>query len=105
MPTQIVLEAHTSAPGSPTYNEGLAQRRADAVKTYLNTHGFTRADAPILTANAAEGTTNLFETDYFGQPAFLSQSGQLYNEAVIASLGRVYCFGPTFLLNSTWRDV
>ncbi|HYJ47168.1 MAG TPA: amino acid--tRNA ligase-related protein, partial [Pyrinomonadaceae bacterium] len=56
----------------------------------------TRVDAPILTANAAEGTTNLFETDYFGQPAFLSQSGQLYNEAAIASLGRVYCFGPTF---------
>ena len=54
------------------------------------------ADAPILTANAAEGTTNLFETDYFGQPAFLSQSGQLYNEATIGSLGRVYCFGPTF---------
>jgi asparaginyl-tRNA synthetase len=67
-----------------------------ALQDYLNTHGFTRVDAPILTANAAEGTTNLFETDYFGQPAFLSQSGQLYNEAAIAALGRVYCFGPTF---------
>jgi asparaginyl-tRNA synthetase len=67
-----------------------------AVQDYLDNHGFTRVDAPILTANAAEGTTTLFETDYFGQPAFLSQSGQLYNEAAIASLGRVYCFGPTF---------
>ena len=67
-----------------------------ALQDYLDTHGFTRVDAPILTANAAEGTTNLFETDYFGQPAFLSQSGQLYNEAAIAALGRVYCFGPTF---------
>ncbi len=67
-----------------------------ALQDYLDSHGFTRVDAPILTANAAEGTTNLFETDYFGQRAFLSQSGQLYNEAAIASLGRVYCFGPTF---------
>jgi asparaginyl-tRNA synthetase len=67
-----------------------------ALQDYLNTHGFTRVDAPILTANAAEGTTTLFETDYFGQAAFLSQSGQLYNEAAIAALGRVYCFGPTF---------
>ena len=67
-----------------------------ALQDYLDDHGFTRVDAPILTTNAAEGTTTLFETEYFGQPAFLSQSGQLYNEAAIASLGRVYCFGPTF---------
>jgi asparaginyl-tRNA synthetase len=67
-----------------------------AVRDYLDTHGFTGVDAPILTPNAAEGTSTLFETDYFGQPVYLSQSGQLYNEATIASLGRVYCFGPTF---------
>src|SRR5579859_378907 len=67
-----------------------------AVRDYLDDHGFTLVDTPILTPNACEGTSTLFETDYFGQPAFLSQSGQLYNEADIGSLGRVYCFGPTF---------
>jgi len=67
-----------------------------AVRDFLDSHGFTLVDAPILTPNACEGTSNLFETDYFGQPAYLSQSGQLYNEAAIGSLGRVYCFGPTF---------
>ncbi|MGI8586206.1 MAG: asparagine--tRNA ligase [Chloroflexia bacterium] len=67
-----------------------------AVRDFLDSNGFTLVDAPILTPNACEGTSTLFETDYFGQPAFLSQSGQLYNEAAIGSLGRVYCFGPTF---------
>ncbi len=67
-----------------------------AVRDFLDNNGFTLVDAPILTPNACEGTSNLFETDYFGRPAFLSQSGQLYNEASIGSLGRVYCFGPTF---------
>ena len=55
-----------------------------------------RADTPILTPAACEGTSTLFETDYFGTPAFLAQSGQLYNEANIGAFGRVYCFGPTF---------
>ena len=50
-------------------------------------------DTPILTPAACEGTTTLFETDYFGEPAFLAQSGQLYNEADIYAFGRVYCFG------------
>jgi asparaginyl-tRNA synthetase len=57
---------------------------------------FVLIDSPILTANAAEGTSTLFETDYFGQKAFLSQSGQLYLEPAAAAFGRVYCFGPTF---------
>ncbi|HAZ21968.1 MAG TPA: asparagine--tRNA ligase, partial [Firmicutes bacterium] len=53
-------------------------------------------DTPILTPAACEGTTTLFETDYYGEKAYLSQSGQLYNEANAMALGRVYCFGPTF---------
>lgn len=57
---------------------------------------FVLADAPIITPNACEGTTNLFELDYHGEKAYLSQSGQLYNEATAMALGRVYCFGPTF---------
>jgi len=67
-----------------------------AARDYLDSHGFTLVDAPILTPLACEGTSTLFETDYFGEKAYLSQSGQLYNEAAIAALGRVYCFGPTF---------
>ncbi|MDX1632984.1 MAG: amino acid--tRNA ligase-related protein, partial [Thermoanaerobaculia bacterium] len=54
------------------------------------------ADSPILTPAACEGTSTLFETDYFGDPAYLSQSGQLYLEPAAAALGKVYCFGPTF---------
>jgi asparaginyl-tRNA synthetase len=64
---------------------------------WLNSHGFTRFDSPILTPSACEGTTTLFGVDYFdlGQ-AYLSQSGQLYLEAGIGSLGRCYDFGPVF---------
>src|SRR5260370_10584401 len=57
---------------------------------------FVLIDSPILTANAAEGTSTLFETDYFGEKAYLSQSGQLYLEPPAAAFGRVYCFVPTF---------
>ncbi|MBK5258927.1 MAG: asparagine--tRNA ligase [Thermoanaerobaculia bacterium] len=57
---------------------------------------FVLIDSPILTANAAEGTSTLFETDYFGEKAYLSQSGQLYLEPAAAAFGKVYCFGPTF---------
>ena len=57
---------------------------------------FTLVDAPIFTPNACEGTSNLFETDYHGEPAYLTQSGQLYMEAAAAAFGKVYCFGPTF---------
>ncbi|RLC82388.1 MAG: asparagine--tRNA ligase [Chloroflexi bacterium] len=67
-----------------------------AIRDWLDSHGFINIDAPILTPAACEGTTTLFETDYFGQPAYLSQSGQLYNEAAIMAFGKVYCFGPTF---------
>jgi asparaginyl-tRNA synthetase len=67
-----------------------------AIMDYLDGNGFTRVDAPILTPAAAEGTTTLFETDYFGEKAYLSQTGQLYMEAAAMAMGKVYCFGPTF---------
>ncbi|NLE99542.1 MAG: asparagine--tRNA ligase [Anaerolineales bacterium] len=67
-----------------------------AIRELFDTHGFVQMDTPILTPAACEGTTTLFETDYFGEPAYLTQSGQLYNEANIYAFGRVYCFGPTF---------
>jgi len=68
-----------------------------AVREWLDEHGFINLDTPILTPAACEGTTTLFETDYFDEgKAYLSQSGQLYNEANIMAFGKVYCFGPTF---------
>jgi len=67
-----------------------------AIERFFDERGFYRVDAPILTPASCEGTTTLFETDYFGRPAYLSQSGQLYNEAAAAALGKVYCAGPTF---------
>ncbi|MEA4885020.1 MAG: asparagine--tRNA ligase [Clostridia bacterium] len=67
-----------------------------SAQEWLNSHGFIRVDSPILTPAACEGTTTLFETDYFGEKAYLSQSGQLYNEAACMAFGKVYCFGPTF---------
>src|SRR6266850_3170415 len=68
-----------------------------AVRDFLDGDGFTLADAPIFTPAACEGTTTLFEVDYFeGEKAYLTQSGQLYNEATAAAFGKVYCFGPTF---------
>jgi asparaginyl-tRNA synthetase len=68
-----------------------------AMHEYLRSQGFVQFDAPILTANAAENTTELFEMDYFDEgKAYLSQSGQLYGEAGAMALGRIYTFGPTF---------
>jgi len=67
-----------------------------AIRNWLDEHGFLLVDTPLLTPAAAEGTTTLFEVDYFGTPAYLSQSGQLYNEATIAAFGKTYCFGPAF---------
>ena len=67
-----------------------------ACRDYFDDRGFTLIDTPIFTPNACEGTTTLFETDYFDQKAFLAQSGQLYSEATAAAFGKVYCFGPTF---------
>ena len=67
-----------------------------ACREYFDSRGFVLFDAPILTPSACEGTTTLFETPYFDETAYLTQSGQLYNEANAMALGRVYCFGPTF---------
>lgn len=67
-----------------------------AVRNYFDQNGFTLVDAPIFTPNACEGTSNLFETDYFEEKAYLTQSGQLYMEAAAAAFGKAYCFGPTF---------
>ncbi len=63
---------------------------------FYQSEGFIQMDAPIFTGNAAEGTTNLFETDYFDESAYLTQSGQLYAEAMAMAHGLVYTFGPTF---------
>ena len=69
----------------------------DAVRDYFNSRGFILADTPIFTPSACEGTTTLFPVQYFDDAtAYLTQSGQLYNEANAMALGRVYCFGPTF---------
>jgi asparaginyl-tRNA synthetase len=68
----------------------------DAVRNFFNDNGFTLIDTPLFTPLAGEGEQNLFEVDYFGQPMYLSQTGQLYLESAAMSLGKVYCFGPTF---------
>ena len=73
--------------------------RAEIIKSirdFFDGRGFTLTDAPIFTPSACEGTTNLFETKYFDEKMYLSQSGQLYMEATAAAMGKVYCFGPTF---------
>jgi asparaginyl-tRNA synthetase len=68
-----------------------------AVRDYFDTHGFTLVDTPIFTPAACEGTSTLFEVNYFeDEKAYLTQSGQLYNEADAMAFGKVYCFGPTF---------
>jgi asparaginyl-tRNA synthetase len=70
---------------------------AQACRDFFDQRGFVLFDAPILTPTSCEGTTNLFEVDYFGErKAYLTQSGQLYAEAGALALGKVYCFGPTF---------
>lgn len=67
-----------------------------ACHDFFNGKGFTQLDAPILTPSACEGTTTLFEVDYFDEKVYLTQSGQLYMEAGCFAFGKVYCFGPTF---------
>ena len=68
-----------------------------AVRDYFDSHGFTLVDTPIFTPAACEGTTTLFEVNYFDEEkVYLTQSGQLYNEATAMALGKTYCFGPTF---------
>jgi asparaginyl-tRNA synthetase len=67
-----------------------------AAAEYFDMNGFVRTDPPILTPAACEGTSTLFPVDYFGDAAYLTQSGQLYVEATALALGKVYSFGPTF---------
>ena len=67
-----------------------------AIREFLDGEGFVLIESPIITANSCEGTTNLFELNYFDQKAYLSQTGQLYNEAAAIAFGKVYSFGPTF---------
>jgi asparaginyl-tRNA synthetase len=67
-----------------------------AFRDFMDREGFLLVDAPIFTPSACEGTTTLFETEYFDQKAYLTQSGQLYMEAAAMAFGRVYCFGPAF---------
>jgi asparaginyl-tRNA synthetase len=67
-----------------------------ATRDFFDDRGFTLVDTPIFTPAACEGTTTLFEVDYFDDKAYLTQSGQLYNEAVAMAVGKTYCFGPTF---------
>lgn len=67
-----------------------------ACRDFFDDRGFVLVDSPIFTPNACEGTTTLFQTQYFDETAYLTQSGQLYSEATAAAFGKVYCFGPTF---------
>src|SRR5713101_2854343 len=67
-----------------------------AIRDFFYERDFVLIDSPILTGSSVEGTSTLFETDYFGEKAYLSQSGQLYLEPAAAAFGKVYCFGPTF---------
>ncbi len=67
-----------------------------AIHTFFQDKGFVQMDAPIFTGNACEGTSTLFETDFYGDEAYLSQSGQLYGEAMAMAQGLIYTFGPTF---------
>jgi len=67
-----------------------------AVRDFFDSNDFTLCDSPIFTPNAAEGTSTLFATDYFGNTAYLAQTGQLYGEAAAMAVGRHYNFGPTF---------
>tara|TARA_B100000959_G_scaffold192545_1_gene201321 strand:+ start:624 stop:1919 length:1296 start_codon:yes stop_codon:yes gene_type:complete len=67
-----------------------------AIRDFFDKNGFTLIDSPIFTGNAVEGTTTLFEVDYFERSAYLTQSGQLYQEAGATAFGKTYCFGPTF---------
>jgi asparaginyl-tRNA synthetase len=79
--------------------QALLRLRAELIQSFrdfMDREGFLLVDSPIFTPNACEGTTTLFETQYFDQKAYLTQSGQLYAEAAAMALGKVYCFGPAF---------
>ncbi|MEP0848323.1 MAG: asparagine--tRNA ligase [Phycisphaerae bacterium] len=68
----------------------------DAIRSYFNTRGFVLIDTPIFAPSAGEGAQTLFQVDYFGEPVYLAQTGQLYVEAACMAHRKVYCFGPTF---------
>ncbi len=74
----------------------IRHRFVKAIRDFFDNDGFTLVDSPILTPSACEGTTTLFETEYFEEKAYLTQSGQLYGEAAAMAFGKAYCFGPTF---------
>ena len=93
------LMAHRHLWIRSSHQHAVLRVRAEAIKAirdWLDNHGFVNIDTPILTPSSCEDTTTLFETGYFGEKAYLTQSGQLYNEATIGAFGKVYCFGPTF---------
>jgi asparaginyl-tRNA synthetase len=75
---------------------GVRHEIIKAVRDFFDDRGFTLVDTPIFTPAACEGTTTLFEVNYFEDKAYLTQSGQLYNEAAAMAVGKTYCFGPTF---------
>lgn len=74
----------------------IRHRLIQAMRAFFDDRGFTLIDTPILTPGAAEGAGTLFPVDYFGDPVYLAQTGQLYLESAALALGKVYCFGPTF---------
>ncbi len=75
---------------------GVRHEIIKACRDFFDDGGFTLVDTPIFTPAACEGTTTLFEVNYFDEKAYLTQSGQLYNEAAAMAVGKTYCFGPTF---------
>jgi asparaginyl-tRNA synthetase len=75
---------------------GVRHEIIKAARDFFDDRGFTLVDTPILTPTSCEGTTTLFEVRYFDDKAYLTQSGQLYNEAAAMAVGKTYCFGPTF---------
>jgi len=75
---------------------GVRHEIIKACRDFFDDRGFTLVDTPIFTPAACEGTTTLFEVNYFEEKAYLTQSGQLYNEAAAMAVGKTYCFGPTF---------
>ena len=74
----------------------IRQRIIKSIRDFFDNRGFVLIDSPMFTGNAVEGTTTLFETDYFNRSAYLTQSGQLYQEAGAMAFGKTYCFGPCF---------
>tara|TARA_B100000927_G_scaffold146354_1_gene118130 strand:- start:895 stop:2184 length:1290 start_codon:yes stop_codon:yes gene_type:complete len=74
----------------------IRQRIIKSIRDFFDNKDFVLIDSPMFTGNAVEGTTTLFETDYFSRSAFLTQSGQLYQEAGAMAFGKTYCFGPCF---------